>query len=82
MGFNNTHLKEQEPDYSSYSQIEKTVYDFRVGDLVRHSQFGVGKITGLSGEGSLRKATVNFANFGKKLLLLQYAKLELVKQSE
>ena len=82
LGFNNTHLKEQEPDYSSYSQIEKTVYDFRVGDLVRHSQFGVGKITGLSGEGSLRKATVNFANFGKKLLLLQYAKLELVKQSE
>ncbi|HPP40351.1 MAG TPA: 3'-5' exonuclease, partial [Candidatus Kapabacteria bacterium] len=73
---------EQQDNDNSYSQIEKTVYDFRVGDLVRHSQFGVGKITGLSGEGSMRKATVNFANIGKKLLLLQYAKLEVIKQAE
>lgn len=79
---NNSYFKQEEPENFSYSQMEKTVYDFRVGDLVRHAQFGVGKITGLSGEGSLRKATVNFSNFGKKLLLLQYAKLELVKQSE
>lgn len=66
----------------NYSQIERTVYDFKVGDLVKHNQFGVGKITGLSGEGAMRKATVNFANIGKKLLLLQYAKLELIKQAE
>lgn len=56
-------------------------FGFRIGDLVRHKQFGVGKVTGLAGQGTNRKATVNFSNFGKKQLLLQYAKLELVKRS-
>lgn len=80
--FKSNHYEQQHDNDYSYSQIEKTVYDFRIGDLVRHNQFGVGKITGLSGEGSMRKATVNFANIGKKLLLLQYAKLEIIKQAE
>lgn len=70
------------PQKEYYSQIEQPAFKYRVGDLVRHNQFGVGKITGMSGEGSNRKATVNFSNIGKKLLLLQYAKLEIVKQAK
>jgi len=67
------------PRRDYYSQVEE--YNYRIGDLVRHKQFGVGKITGLSGDGANRKAVVNFSNVGKKSLILMYAKLELVKQS-
>ncbi len=70
------------PQQEYYSQIEQPQYRFRVGDLVRHKQFGVGKVTGMSGDGANTKITVNFSNIGKKLLLLQYAKLELVKQAK
>ncbi len=71
------------PKEEFYSQIEpQSGFEFNIGDLVRHKQFGVGKVTGLAGAGMNRKATVNFSNIGKKQLLLQYAKLELVKQSK
>ncbi len=50
-------------------------WDFEVGDRVSHSHFGVGKITGLSGSGEKRMAIVSFPNYGKKKLMLQYAKL-------
>lgn len=51
---------------------------FKVGDTVRHLQFGKGKITGLSGEGVQRQAVVNFNSIGKKKLMLAYAKLEKI----
>lgn len=51
---------------------------FNVGDNVRHSQFGKGKITGLSGEGMHRQAVVNFQSVGKKKLMLAFAKLEKI----
>ncbi len=67
------------PQKDYYSQVEE--HSFKIGDLVRHKQFGVGKVIGLSGSGANSKATVNFSNVGKKTLVLLYAKLELVKQA-
>lgn len=52
------------------------IFSFNVGDNVRHSMFGKGRITGLSGEGSKRQAVVNFQSVGKKKLMLAFAKLE------
>jgi DNA helicase-2/ATP-dependent DNA helicase PcrA len=44
---------------------------------VRHPQFGLGEIIGLTGGGDAR-AQVRFRDVGVKTLVLQYARLEKV----
>lgn len=66
---------DQTIDYS-YSQVEETLSEFKVGDPVFHSKFGNGKVTGLKGIADKRQAVVRFDNFGKKSLMLKYAKLQ------
>ena len=51
---------------------------FRRGQMVRHPTFGVGKIAELSDMGQHTRAVVEFAGAGRKTLILQYARLELV----
>ncbi len=53
--------------------------DLRVGDRVRHDHFGTGTIERLLGSGINARATVHFAQHGDKQLLLQYAKLEVLR---
>ena len=60
----------------NYSQIDETLTDYKVGDEVSHIKFGKGTITGLKGIADKRQAVVRFDNFGKKALMLKYAKLE------
>ncbi|MFW6276127.1 MAG: ATP-dependent helicase, partial [Bacteroidota bacterium] len=62
----------------NYSQLPQAEHEIRVGDNVRHNTFGIGKITGLSGEGKNRQAVVNFNSVGRKKLMLEYAKLQKV----
>lgn len=52
---------------------------FRTGDVVKHDSFGVGKIVMISGMGDNLKATIQFANVGRKQLLMKFAKLQLVE---
>jgi DNA helicase-2/ATP-dependent DNA helicase PcrA len=66
----------QMPPEETYSQIPREESDFKIGDRVKHSQFGEGKIVNLGGAGTQRKAMVHFNSVGRKQLLLQYAKLE------
>jgi DNA helicase-2/ATP-dependent DNA helicase PcrA len=54
-----------------------SVQGFRVGMRVRHPQFGLGEIIGLTGGGDAR-AQVRFRDVGVKTLVLQYARLEKV----
>jgi DNA helicase II / ATP-dependent DNA helicase PcrA len=49
--------------------------EFRVGDRVIHTKFGEGVIRELSGEGDRAEATVDFADAGRKHLVLAYAPL-------
>ena len=67
------------PQQDYYSQMPEPKQEFKVGDTVKHNQFGVGRVTGLSGVGSQRKITVLFPVIGKKQLMLGFAKLELVR---
>jgi DNA helicase-2/ATP-dependent DNA helicase PcrA len=53
--------------------------DLKVGDRVRHGHFGVGSVERLLGSGINARATVRFAQHGNKDLLLQYAKLEVLR---
>ncbi|MBW3579043.1 MAG: UvrD-helicase domain-containing protein [Actinobacteria bacterium] len=48
---------------------------FRVGDAVRHSRFGRGRILEVAGDGESAEALVDFPEVGKKRLLLLYAPL-------
>ncbi len=50
--------------------------DIKSGDMVRHSKFGEGKVMAVAGSGNNTKAVVNFKSVGKKVLMLQYAKLK------
>ncbi len=45
---------------------------------VQHQRFGTGKVVSLEGKGLNAKATVIFNNFGKKQLLLKYARLKIL----
>jgi len=48
------------------------------GARVRHPVFGVGTVEALSGSGENRRAVVRFPHVGRKLLLLRYARLQLL----
>ncbi|HTL28960.1 MAG TPA: UvrD-helicase domain-containing protein [Tepidisphaeraceae bacterium] len=51
---------------------------FRKGQLVRHPQFGIGRIAEVSDMGQHTRAIVEFNQAGRKTLILQYARLEPV----
>lgn len=52
--------------------------ELKVGYNVEHARFGKGKITGLSGAGGDKRATVFFPRVGQKTLILKFAKLKVV----
>lgn len=51
---------------------------FRRGQMVRHPTFGVGRIADVTDMGQQTRAVVEFSSAGRKTLILQYARLELV----
>jgi DNA helicase-2/ATP-dependent DNA helicase PcrA len=48
--------------------------------LVRHLQYGQGRITEVSGYGAMRKIKVRFASHGEKTFIAEKAKLAVVIQ--
>jgi DNA helicase-2/ATP-dependent DNA helicase PcrA len=56
----------------------QSIGNLSVGLAIRHERFGRGKITELTGENENAKATVEFESFGKKQLLLKFAKFEVI----
>lgn len=51
----------------------------KTGDVVEHQRFGKGNVVNVDGEPGNRKATIEFEEFGKKQLVLRFAKLRFVK---
>ena len=47
-----------------------------VGDRIRHTDFGDGSVTAVTGEGSKRVAEVQFDVAGRKRLLIKIAPIE------
>ena len=60
---------------SRFKSTIETIKNYKTGDLVKHNKFGIGEIL----ENNDEKCIVNFKNFGKKTLLLRFAKLKLLK---
>ena len=52
---------------------------FRVGQRVEHNRFGAGKILSLSGVAPEIRAEVEFDAYGRKTLLLKYAKMRIAR---
>lgn len=48
------------------------------GLVVEHARFGQGKVVSIEGGRGNEKATIDFKNFGQKLILLKFAKLRVV----
>ena len=59
-------------------ESQRLAGQFYRGQTVKHPQFGVGKISDISNLGQQTRAIVEFAKFGRKTLILQYARLEAV----
>ena len=52
--------------------------NLQVGVNVKHSRFGKGKILKIEGSDANKKATVFFEGVGQKMLLLKFARLEIL----
>ncbi len=53
--------------------------EIKVSDVVEHQRFGKGKVVLLDGDFGNKKATIEFDEYGKKQLVLKFAKLRFVK---
>lgn len=60
------------------SFVADPVLSFRTGMRVEHNRFGPGTITSMSGGGSDLKAEIDFDDYGKKTLLMKFAKLRRI----
>jgi DNA helicase-2/ATP-dependent DNA helicase PcrA len=72
------HERRQYEATSQRHQANAMAGEFKRGVLVRHPQFGLGRIEEITPAGSMTKAIVHFQGAGKKTLILQYARLEKV----
>jgi DNA helicase-2/ATP-dependent DNA helicase PcrA len=68
-------IKEELPPVKSMQNIG----NLSVGCVIRHERFCLGTIVELMGENENAKAGVVFESFGKKQLLLKFAKFEMIK---
>ncbi|MDR0733899.1 MAG: UvrD-helicase domain-containing protein [Dysgonamonadaceae bacterium] len=59
--------------------VHQSIGNLSIGNAVLHERFGKGIITELTGEKENAKATVDFERFGKKQMLLKFARFEVIK---
>ncbi len=66
--------------YGDYqrSRAQDRQSEYPEGTLVRHPQFGLGKVLNTTASGAQTRARIDFPDAGKKTLVLQYARLEKV----
>ena len=72
-------FKNREKSAESYEQKPSVdIPELKIGALVEHRRFGVGKVLSLEGNAPNTKARVDFNNAGEKQLLLKFAKLKIL----
>ncbi len=64
------------PDF--FTRERNPFAHFRKGQLVRHPSFGLGRIDEIQTTGSGTRASVNFNTAGRKTLILEHARLEMI----
>lgn len=63
---------------TSTSSPTMDISGLQVGARVSHDRFGEGEVIAIEGDGGSAKATVDFAHFGQKQLLLKFARLTIL----
>ncbi len=63
----------------SSSFIPEDLQELAIGDKVEHNRFGYGEVILIEGEGGQKRASINFDDFGAKVLVLSFAKLRIIK---
>ena len=63
------------PQNSGQTEIK----EIKEGSSVIHDRFGNGKVISIDGEGSDKRALIEFKGMGKKNLILRFAKLKIKK---
>lgn len=51
----------------------------KIGNVIEHQRFGIGKVVMIEGAGENTKATVDFQHVGTKQLLLKFARYTIIK---
>lgn len=59
-------------------EVVQKIGRLQVGMSIEHQRFGIGKVMKLEGTGENAKATVDFRNLGTKVLLLKFAKFNII----
>ncbi len=72
-------IQNKETNTSEQKYSENKEYGISVGMKVKHKKFGIGTVIALEDTGANAKAEVDFIHFGKKKLLLKFAKLTQIK---
>lgn len=63
---------------SQRSMAAKQAGQYPPGTLVKHPQFGLGRVVKVSPMGAHTRAKIDFTTSGSKTLILQYARLEVI----
>jgi DNA helicase-2/ATP-dependent DNA helicase PcrA len=66
------HFDDAMPDYETESQEH---FEIKRGTIVKHELFGRGRVVEVTGKGETQKAVVVFDEYGRKNLIVKYAKL-------
>lgn len=74
---NTTHINKEEAGDGMFQLLPADAV--QPGMNIQHPRFGMGKVEAMEGIGQNAKATVIFNNYGKKQLLLRYAKLKIME---
>ncbi len=64
--------------YTAQAPLSGDGARLQVGNIIRHSRFGRGKVIAIEGTGLDTKAVVDFENLGVKQLLLRFSKFEIL----
>lgn len=68
-------IQNQVIDAGPGNWVKLNIAALKDGDEVHHEKFGLGLVLSVKGEGINKIATVNFGDFGEKLIMLKMAKL-------
>ena len=73
-----SHLTKANVAVSKKGTHNSTNQNIQSGMLIEHETFGKGKILQIDGTSNNKKATIFFEDFGQKVLLLKFAKLQII----
>ncbi len=64
------------PSFGKEFSVEKAEVDYKVGDRVKHQKFGEGTVLEIEDGARDYQVTVEFDEFGQKMMMASFAKLE------